>query len=296
MIERKPAFALALTAVLGVLLLSACQTDSREQLLKTGKSQVALRSIQSRVFDTSDRKKTLRTVIATMQDLGFVVDKADAILGSVSGTKFDRATFRLPYRLRMTVTVRPRGDSRLMVRANAQYNITPVEDPEPYQNFFNALSKAMFLDAHMVEGRVGVAAGSFGNGSPSQATAAPTSVPGGSDATKSAVAAPLPPGSIIDFEKDRPKIKQAIMDYYDQGGYDNDIPDSAYDMHGMEIARLKSLTVQEINGNQLEVSAEYVATSGSALGSPSMPRRSRFLLRKENQSFTVLRMWDAKVI
>ena len=87
-----------------------------------------------------------------MQDLGFVVDKADAVLGSVSGTKFDQTTSRLPYRLRMTVTIRPRGETQSLIRANAQYNITAVEDPEPYQNFFAALSKAMFLDAQMIEG------------------------------------------------------------------------------------------------------------------------------------------------
>jgi hypothetical protein len=37
------------------------------------------------------------------------------------------------------------------VRANAQYELTPVEDPLPYQQFFAALQKAMFLDAHDVE-------------------------------------------------------------------------------------------------------------------------------------------------
>jgi hypothetical protein len=168
-----------LAVVFGLALLSACQTDSREQLLKTGKSQVALRSIQSRVFDTTDRKKTLRTVIATMQDLGFVVDKADAVLGSVSGTKFDRATFRLPYRLRMTVTIRPRGESQLMVRANAQYNITPVEDPEPYQNFFAALSKAMFLESQMVgSGPVAFPAAAKKKKGPSKASKIPSKATG----------------------------------------------------------------------------------------------------------------------
>ena len=108
-------------------------------------SAVELRQIQTRAFDTTDLKKTLRTVIATLQDLSFVVDKADAEIGTVSGTKLDR------YRLKMTVTVRPRGDSQLLVRANAQYNVTPVLDPEPYQAFFASLSKAMFLEAHSIE-------------------------------------------------------------------------------------------------------------------------------------------------
>jgi hypothetical protein len=131
--------------VMLTLSLAACQTDSRRQALATSESQLALRQMQSRAFDITDRERMLRTVIATLQDLSFVIDKADATLGSVSGTKLDG------YQLRMTVTVRPRGQTQLLVRANAQYNITPVEDPEPYQQFFNALGKSLFLTAHAVD-------------------------------------------------------------------------------------------------------------------------------------------------
>ena len=131
-------------AVAGVLV-AGCQTDSRQQALATSESQVALRQIQSRAFDTRDRNMMLRTIIATMQDLSFVIDEADAVLGSVSGTKLDG------YQLRMTVSIRPRGETQLIVRANAQYNITPVEDPEPYQQFFTALQKSLFLTAHSVD-------------------------------------------------------------------------------------------------------------------------------------------------
>lgn len=125
--------------------LSACQTDSRSQVLEASKSQVQLRSYQTRAYDTTDRDKMLRTIIATLQDLGFVVDKADATLGTVSATKLSG------YMLKITVTTRPRGTTQTIVRANAQYNITPVEDPGPYQSFFEALSKAMFLDGHEVD-------------------------------------------------------------------------------------------------------------------------------------------------
>jgi hypothetical protein len=125
--------------------LSGCQTTSSKQLLKANESQVSTRSIQTRAFDTTDKNETLRTVLATLQDLGFVIDKADEILGSVSATKLDG------YQLRMTVTVRPRGKTQLLVRANAQYNKSAVEDPEIYQDFFIVLSKSMFLSAHSVE-------------------------------------------------------------------------------------------------------------------------------------------------
>lgn len=143
--RAKSRIILALVAGSALLMLVGCQTDSKQQVLAVTKSQVELRSFQTRAFDTIDKEKTLRTVIATLQDLSFVVDKADAILGTVSGTKLDG------YQLRITVTVRPRGETQMLVRANAQYNITAVEDPEPYQQFFIALEKSMFLTAHQVD-------------------------------------------------------------------------------------------------------------------------------------------------
>ncbi|HSQ86986.1 MAG TPA: hypothetical protein VLM43_19940 [Desulfobacterales bacterium] len=135
---------LFLSMLIVLLMLISC-APSTKQVLATKESQVQLRAIQTRAFDTTDRDKMLRTVIATLQDLGFIVDKADNVLGAVSATKLDR------YTLRMTVSVRPRGETQLLVRANAQYNITAVEDPEPYQQFFDALSKAIFLTAHQVD-------------------------------------------------------------------------------------------------------------------------------------------------
>jgi len=121
-----------------------CAT-TQEHLLDSDASQLQLRSIQTRAFDTTDKEKTLRTIIATLQDLGFLIDKADATLGSVTATKLNN------YALRMTITVRPRGTTQLLIRANAQYEITPVNDPLPYQQFFAALEKSMFLAAQQVD-------------------------------------------------------------------------------------------------------------------------------------------------
>ncbi len=127
-----------------LLFMVGCAT-THERLLDSDSSQLRLRSIQTRTFETTDREKTLRAVISTLQDLGFVIDKADAKLGLVSATKLDS------YALRITVTVRSRGNTHVLVRANAQYEVTPVVDPEPYQHFFTALQKAMFLTAHGVD-------------------------------------------------------------------------------------------------------------------------------------------------
>ncbi|NLN56556.1 MAG: hypothetical protein GX151_01000 [Gammaproteobacteria bacterium] len=125
------------------LLLTGCATTN-QRVLDSEQSQVQLRSIQTRTFETTDKDKTLRTVIATLQDLGFVIDKADQTLGTVTGTKLNR------YTVKMTVTVRPHNNG-VLVRANGQYNITPITDPIMYQNFFTSLEKAMFLQANAID-------------------------------------------------------------------------------------------------------------------------------------------------
>lgn len=135
----------SLAAIVMLLGVTACQTDSRQQIMLTDKSQVALRAVQTRAFDTADQNVTLRTVIATLQDLGFVVDKADHHLGTISATKLDG------FVMRMTVTVRKRNNKQTAVRASAQYNLVGVSDDKPYQQFFSALEKAMFLTAQNVD-------------------------------------------------------------------------------------------------------------------------------------------------
>lgn len=131
--------------IFSTILLSGCATTAGKAF-ETNESQVKLRSIQTRAFDTPDKPKMMQTVISTMQDLEFVIDKADLTLGSISGTKFLGNAV-----VTMTVTVRPRGEKQLLVRANAQYGITSVEDAATYQDFFNALGKAVFLTAQQVD-------------------------------------------------------------------------------------------------------------------------------------------------
>jgi len=92
---------------------TGCVRDSKEALFQTSDtSSVQLRSFQSRVFDTTDKLKTLKTVIATMQDLGFVISKADSEVGVITGSKYANQHSAL-----LTVTVRGKNDKQLMVRA-----------------------------------------------------------------------------------------------------------------------------------------------------------------------------------
>ena len=157
------------------------QWDSREQIWLSEESQVKLRSAQSRVFDTTNRTLVLQVAVATMQDLGFMVEVLDQELGIVSAKKYvdlERPTFVDPsyllYRpdtlliltrnihtwgpffhrsdlVRLTATVRKRNDAQLVVRASAQYYLRAVEDPVPYQQFFRTLEQSLFLQGRSVE-------------------------------------------------------------------------------------------------------------------------------------------------
>jgi len=118
--------------------------------------------VQSRVYDTSDKIQVLRAVLAALQDLGFQIELLDETLGVVSAKQYLPAVvsqsrrrhdylrydeeslvvFQRAWRswgpfwkrsdlVRLTVTVRPRNESQLIVRA--------------YQSFYRVLDKALFI-------------------------------------------------------------------------------------------------------------------------------------------------------
>jgi hypothetical protein len=185
--RRRPAGLLMLM----VMLAQACspyewrhenQWESRDQIWLSEASQVKVRAAQSRVFETADRLKTLQAVVSTFQDLGFTIEVSDEVLNIVSGKKFvdleggefwsdpsyymyrDDGLLILTkqYRtwgpfyhrsdlVRLTATIRPRGETQVVVRASAQYYLGAVEDPAPYQRFFRTLEQALFLQANAVQ-------------------------------------------------------------------------------------------------------------------------------------------------
>lgn len=133
--------------LLAILSLAGCNATMQDRVLDSGdQSQMQKRSYQSRVFETNDKEKVMRGVISTLQDLSFVIERADMTLGAVSGTKIDKG-----FPIRITVSVRAKGQTQMSVRANAQFNLKPVEDPKPYQDLFSSLEKSLFLTAQLGE-------------------------------------------------------------------------------------------------------------------------------------------------
>ena len=135
---------LAILAVVAVLL--ACETpppQNNDQLLAPTEEQMQLRNMQTRSFDVADRNQALRAVIAALQDLGFIIERANEPLGLVTGARF--AEPRWFDVVGVTVTVREQGGGKMLIRANAIYNNEPVTDPKVYQNFFATLERSLFI-------------------------------------------------------------------------------------------------------------------------------------------------------
>lgn len=129
--------------------LGGCATDLPPVFLSK-KGAVELRAMQSRAFESSDRNKIFRGMIATFQDLGYSIMKVEPVAGTVTADKLAK--------LKMTATVYPRGKDRMIVRSNAVIKQCPgclayqVDAPKFYQQrFFEPLSKAIFLQALQIE-------------------------------------------------------------------------------------------------------------------------------------------------
>ena len=114
-----------------------------QDLLAPTEAQMKIRSIQTRSFDVKDRQTAMRGVIAALQDLGFIIERANEPLGLITAARFAEPNFYDV--VGVTVTIRSEADGRMTIRANAIYNNKPIEDPKVYQNFFATLERSLFV-------------------------------------------------------------------------------------------------------------------------------------------------------
>jgi hypothetical protein len=133
-----------LFTLLSLLALAGCAATTPANVTGAG-TQLETRQIQTRRYDTLDKPMTMRSVIATLQDLGFTIDQADTELGTITATRLD------DYTMRMTVTVVKKKGNQISVRANARIGERAVTDAETYQDFSVVLDKSMFLTLHKVD-------------------------------------------------------------------------------------------------------------------------------------------------
>ncbi len=131
-------------ALLLLILLGGCAASVPANVTGTG-AQLSIRQIQTREYETLDKQMGMRSVIAALQDLGFTIDQANTVLGTITATRLHK------YTMRMTVTVVEKRGDRIAVRASARINENTVLDAATYQDFFMVLDKAMYLTLNNVD-------------------------------------------------------------------------------------------------------------------------------------------------
>jgi hypothetical protein len=140
------ALAPILASVVLVLGLAGCASPPPEpvDLLATTEEQTKIRNLQTRTFDVSDRRVAMRGVISALQDLGFIIERANEPLGMVTAARF--AEPRYFDVVGVTVTVRALNENQVVIRANAIFNNEPITDPAVYQGFFATLQRSFLIE------------------------------------------------------------------------------------------------------------------------------------------------------
>jgi hypothetical protein len=122
--------------------LTGCMAERERRVSPPPESEVDIRAYQSRTFDGAGEHEVMRIVLATLQDLDYQIERVNPELGIVGGVR---------RRQRITVTVNPRGDNRVVVRASLQSRRGTSHDRLEYQRFFAALEKSQFLRENHVD-------------------------------------------------------------------------------------------------------------------------------------------------
>ncbi len=175
---RRSAMILALCASL--LTPAGCASSNRSnQALLMTEPTLEVRSRTTRRFDTQDEKAILSASAALLQDLGFTIDSSDVKVGLIVASK-DRSAVEagqvagkivvagllrtnMPIdtrqKIRASIVTKPLGEA-IAVRVTFQRivwndhnqvsRLERVDDPKIYQEFFDKLSKSVFLDAHEI--------------------------------------------------------------------------------------------------------------------------------------------------
>lgn len=137
------------------------------------------RQRSTRIFVTLDEPNILSACAALLQDLGFTIDGSETDLGLIVASKERTAvqggqvTAKIAYaivfgvdlpidkvqKLKASIVTHPRGNEtavrvtfqRIVWNDRGQISkLELLDDPEIYQEFFDKLSKAIFLEAHKI--------------------------------------------------------------------------------------------------------------------------------------------------
>lgn len=124
------------------LLLSGCAGVTKEVYDAPKRLEAPLVHYQSHVFDIDDSVLMMKSVVLTMQNFGFIIDKIDMTQGVVFGTEFVNST-------KMTVSIFQENPKQILVDVRIVRKLHSDEPIQSYQNFFNALSQSLVIEARL---------------------------------------------------------------------------------------------------------------------------------------------------
>jgi len=169
------------TLIILAIILSGCQSTIPKEALSLSPDSLQKRETQSRYFETSDSDLILSAAAGVLQDLGFTIDKSESQLGFLVGSKERDAMevgqvaaaimvavlfgAEMPVdkhqKIRVSITINPSLEgNKTHVRAKFQRivwnnrnqvsKLETISNSEIYQEFFDRLSKSVFLEANKI--------------------------------------------------------------------------------------------------------------------------------------------------
>jgi hypothetical protein len=172
-----------------VVAVAACQTpasiEQQTAALTLSTKSLAVRQVQSRRFETQNERLLLSACAGVLQDLGFTIDESAPKMGLIVASK-DRDAIEADQvagqillaaliaalggqpdpvwernqKIRISVVAKPLPSGSELVRVTFQRviwntkdqisRVESIDDPIIYQQFFDKLAQAVFLEAHQI--------------------------------------------------------------------------------------------------------------------------------------------------
>ncbi len=167
--------------LLSIFFTIGCKSIPKDALTLTPES-LAERQMQTRKYETQDEQRILAACAGLLQDMGFNIDESETKLGLITSSKMRSAENAgqmtaaffvailgggsMPVdkeqKMRASVVTRPTGEQKNYVAVrvtfqrivwNTRGQVTISEsiiDPAVYQEFFDKLSKSIFLEGQEI--------------------------------------------------------------------------------------------------------------------------------------------------
>jgi hypothetical protein len=179
MFRRLSVQKLMLCGITAVCSVGGCASKIPKNALAMRPQSLEWRQRSTRRFSTTDEKQILSASAGLLQDMGFIIENSESDLGlivasmdrtaieggQVTGKVFVFLLLRVDMpidrnqKIRASIVTHPSGNE-IAVRVTFQRivwndrnqicKLEPLDDPKLYQEFFDKLSHAVFLEAHQI--------------------------------------------------------------------------------------------------------------------------------------------------